>query len=70
MMNEDFSQAHPGTVLHFFIIKTFKRVNKGVGFLDLLLNISFQQLVIAVKHSIIKLDPLDMLIFTIYDYIT
>ena len=51
----------PGTVLHFFIIKTSIRVNKGARFLDLLLNISFQPLIIAVKHSIIKLDVKELL---------
>ena len=46
----------PGTLLHFFIIKTSIKVNKRAGFLDLLLNIRFQPLVIFVKHPIIKLD--------------
>ena len=45
----------------FFIIKTSIRVNKGAGFLDLLLNISFQPLIIVVKHSIIKLDVTELL---------
>ena len=46
----------------FFYIKTLIRVNKGAGFLDLLLNISFQPLIIAVKHStIIKLDVIELL---------
>ena len=55
------SQTDLGTVLHFFIIKTSMRVNKGAGFLDLLLNISFQPLIIVVKHSIIKLDVTELL---------
>ena len=55
------SQAAPGTVLHFFIIKASIRVNKGAGFLDLLLNINFQPLIIVVKHSIIKLDVTELL---------
>ena len=55
MMNEDVSSG-PGTVLHFFIIKTSIRAKKGAGFLDLLLNISFQPLIIAAKQSIIKLN--------------
>ena len=46
----------PETVLHFFIMKTYIRVNKEAGFLDLLLNVSNQPLIILVKHSIIKLD--------------
>ena len=54
-------QADPGTVLHFFIITTSIRVNKGAGFLDLLLNISFQPLIIVVKYSIIKLDVTELL---------
>ena len=45
----------------FFYIKTLIRVNKGAGFLDLLLNISFQPLIIVVKHSIIKLDLTELL---------
>ena len=45
----------------FFIIKTSIRVNKGAGFLDLLLNISFQPLIIVVKHSVIKLDVTELL---------
>ena len=55
------SQVDPGTVLHFFIIKTSIRVKKGTGFLDLLLNISFQLLIIIVKHTIIKLDVTELL---------
>ena len=51
----------PGTVLHFFIIKSSIRVNNGAGFLDLLLNISFKPLIIVVKHSIIKLDETELL---------
>ena len=50
------SQTDPGTVLHFFIIKTSKRVNKGAGFLDLLM-----PLIIFVKHSIIILDVTELL---------
>ena len=46
----------PETVLHFFIMKTYIRVNKEADFLDLLLNVSNQPLIILVKHSIIKLD--------------
>ena len=46
----------------FFYIKTLIRVNKVAGFLDLLLNISFQPLIIAVKHSaIITLDVIELL---------
>ena len=51
----------PGTVLHFFIINTSIRVNEWAGFLDLLLNISFQPLIIVVKHSVIKLDTTELL---------
>ena len=51
----------PGTTLHFFIIKTSVRVNKGPVFLDLLLKISLQPLIIVVKHSIIKLDVTELL---------
>ena len=51
----------PGTGLHFFIIRTCARVNKGATFLDLLLNISFQPLTIVVKYSIIKLDVTELL---------
>ena len=52
----------PGTPLtFFFIIKTSIRVNKGAGFLDLLLNISFQALIIVVKDSIMKLDVTELL---------
>ena len=40
----------------FFIIKTSIRVNKGTGYLDLLMNMSFQLLIIVIKHSVIKLD--------------
>ena len=53
MMNEESGSRK---VLHLFIVKTSIKVNKGAAFLDLLLNISFQSLVIVVKHSIIKLD--------------
>ena len=59
MMNEDVaSGARSGARNRttFFYIKTSIRVNKGAGFLDLLLNISFQSLISAVKHFIIKLD--------------
>ena len=49
-------EVDPETVLHFFIMKTYIRVNKEAGFLDLLLNVSNQPLIILVKHSIIKLD--------------
>ena len=45
----------------FVVIKTSIRVNKGAGFLDLLLNVSFQPLIIVVKHSIIKLDVTELL---------
>ena len=34
----------------FFIIETSVKVNKGAGFLDLLWNMSFQPLIIVVKH--------------------
>ena len=52
----------PGTPLTFFIIiKTSIRVNKGAGFLDMLLNISFQPLIIVVKDSIMKLDVTELL---------
>ena len=46
---------------YIFLFKTSIRVNKGAGFLDLLLNISFQPLIIVVKHSIIKLDVIELL---------
>ena len=60
MMNEDVAS---GSWYHitFFYIKTSVRVNKGAGFLDLLLNISLQPLIIAVKHSISKLDVIELL---------
>ena len=45
----------------FFYLKTYLRVNKGARFLDLLLNIRFQPLIIAIKHSIIKLDVIELL---------
>ena len=45
----------------FFSIKTSIRVNKGAGLLGLLLNISFQPLIITVQHSIIKLDVIELL---------
>ena len=59
MMNEDVGSRsrNPAT---FFYIKTSIGVNKGAGFLDLLLNISFQPLIIAVKHCIIKLDVIEL----------
>ena len=60
MMNEPFANGSRN-LLYFFIIKTSIRVNKGAGFLDLLLNISFQPLIIVVKHSIIKLDVTELL---------
>ena len=59
MMNEDFANGSRN-LLYFFIIKTSIRVNKGAGFLDLLLNISFQPLIILIKHSIIKLDVTEL----------
>ena len=52
--------ADPGSILHFFIIKTSMKLNKGAAFLDLLLNISFQPLIIVVKLSIVKLDVTEM----------
>ena len=55
------SQADPGTVLPFFIIKTSIRVNNEARFLDLLLNISFQPSIIVVKQSVIKLDVTELL---------
>ena len=61
MMNEDFASGSRNRTTFFFIIKTSIRVNKGAGFLDLLLNISFQALIIAVKHSIIKFDITELL---------
>ena len=45
----------------FYIIRTIIRVKEEVGFLDLLLNISFQTLIIVVKHSIIKLYGTELL---------
>ena len=60
MMNENFASGSRNRTT-FFIIKTSIRVNKGAGFLDLLLNISFQPLIIVVKHSIIKLDLTELL---------
>ena len=44
----------------FFIIKISIGVNKKTGFLDLFLNISFQPLIIVVKHSVIKLDVTEL----------
>ena len=60
MMNEDVASGSSNHTT-FFYIKTSVRVNKGTGFLDLLLNISFQPLIIVVKHSIIKLDVTELL---------
>ena len=60
MMNEKFARGSRNRT-KFFIIKTSIRVNKGAGFLDLLLKISFQPLIIFVKHSIIKLDVTELL---------
>ena len=60
MMNEDVTSGSRNCTT-FFYIKTSIRVNKGAGYLDLLLNISFQPLIIAVKHSIIKLDVIELL---------
>ena len=60
MMNEDVASESRNRTT-FFYIKTSIRVNKGAGLLDLLLNISFQPLIIAVKHSIIKLDVIELL---------
>ena len=61
MMNEDFASGSRNRTTFFFIIKTSIRVNKGAGFLDLLLNISFQPLIIIVKHFMIKLDITELL---------
>ena len=51
----------PHYIPTFFYIKIFIQVNKGAGSLDLLLNISFQPSIIAVKHSIIKVDVTELL---------
>ena len=60
MMNEDFAC---GSWNHatFFVIKTSVRIKKRARFLGLHLNISFQPLIIAAKHSIIKLDVTELL---------
>ena len=60
-MKEDIPSGSRKNRTTFFYIETSIRVNKGVGFLDLLLNISFQPLLITVKHSIIKLDEIELL---------
>ena len=60
MMKEDFASGSRNCTT-FFIIKTSIRLNKETGFLDLLLNISFQPLIIIVKHSIIKLNVTELL---------
>ena len=61
MMNEDFEcGSRNNRTAFFFIIKTSIGVNKKTGFLDLFLNISFQPLIIVVKHSIIKLDVTEL----------
>ena len=60
MMNKDFASGSR-ILTTFLIIKTSIKVNKRAGFLDLLLNISFQPLIIFVKHSIIKLDVTGLL---------
>ena len=60
MMKEDFTSGSRNCTT-FFIIKTSIRLNKETGFLDLLLNISFQPLIIIVKHSIIKLNVTELL---------
>ena len=59
-MNKDVTSGSKNHTT-FFYIKTSIRVNKGEGFLDLLLNVSFQPLIITVKHSIIKLDVIELL---------
>ena len=61
MMNEDFASGSRNRTTFFFIIKTSIRINNGAGFLDLLLNISSQLLIIIVKHSIIKSDVTELL---------
>ena len=60
MMNEDVASGSSNHTT-FFYIKTSVRVNKGTGFLDLLLNISFHPLIIAVKYSIINLNVTELL---------
>ena len=60
MMNENVASGCRNRTI-FFYIKTSIRVNKGAGLLDLLLNTSFQPLIIAVKHSIIKSDVIELL---------
>ena len=56
-MNEDVASGSRNRTT-FFYIKTSIRVNKGAGFLDLLLNISFQPLIVAVEHL---LDVIELL---------
>ena len=60
MVNEHVP-SRSGNHTTFFYIKVPIRVNKGAGFLILLLNISFQPLIVAVNHSIIKLDVIEVL---------
>ena len=60
MMNEDVASGSRNHTT-FFYMKTSIRINNGAGFLDLLLNISFQPLIVAVKHSIIKFDVIELL---------
>ena len=56
-----FSQVDPGTILHFFIVKTSIRVNNGARFLDLHLRLSSKPSFIFVEHPIIKLDVTELL---------
>ena len=51
MMIEDITSRSRNCIT-FFHIKTSIRLNKGAGFLDLLLNISFQPLIVTVRHSL------------------
>ena len=60
MMNKYIASRSRNRTTSFYI-KTSIRVNKGAGFLDLLLNISFNPLIITVKHSIIKLNVIELL---------
>ena len=60
MMNEDFASGSRNRTVFFFINKISIGVNKKTGFLDLFLNISFQPLIIVVKHSVIKLDVTEL----------
>ena len=60
MMNKGFASGYRNRTT-FFIIKISIIVNKGVRFLNLLLNISFQRLIVVVKHSFIKLDVTELL---------